>query len=224
MQPPPPPAEKSPSPPPQPPLAATPGPLAQRAREIYMKALTTTIQTCSYSAFAACFPTPAAQKPEVLKSAWKQFVDKCQERGQWEWGEIERERGVVEGFNGLEGVLAEARGRMNKSKTQPPPSGDQQPQPQPPPHTLPPSILYQAHLITPLTPIHTTLSSYLTASQTENAQLYDEILAQRREIEKLVEEVEARVGDLKEAGAVLGGAVEEGTLKGVLGEGEGMDG
>lgn len=181
----------------------------------------------------------------MLRSAWSQFVGKLEERGKREWEEIERERGVVEGFNALEGVFGEGRVRMRKyvldlylfcfmevisGGTEVERSDDQRvhannfsfrrsksQQPPPiPPHLLPPSTLYAAHLSTPLTPIAAHLSSQLVAAQSENEQLYEEILAQRREIEELVGMVEGKMADLRSAGGVMGEAIKEGDLRTLL--------
>ena len=107
---------RSPSPPPPPPIASTPGPLATRLSQLYDQALTHLLRTHSYANFASCFPTPAARKPEVLRSVWRQINDKIEERGRVEFESILRERDVVAGLNELERLVGEAKARQASGK------------------------------------------------------------------------------------------------------------
>ena len=93
------------------PIALTPGPLATRLSELFSDALNRTLKTCSYPNFAACFPTPAAKRPEVLKNLWVQVLGKVETKAQKEFDSILKERDVVAGLNGLEAVLGKARER-----------------------------------------------------------------------------------------------------------------
>ena len=106
-----------PSPPP--PVALTPGPLATRLSTVYHTALTHTLRVCSYENFAACFPTPAKYRPEVLRGLWTQVVRKIEEKGREEFEGILGERSVVEGLNALEGVVEGGRGRRERGKEVP---------------------------------------------------------------------------------------------------------
>lgn len=70
----------SPSPAPQPPTASAPGPRASALEKIFNDALSHTLKACSYTNFAACFPTPARYVPESLTALHKEFVMKLEER------------------------------------------------------------------------------------------------------------------------------------------------
>lgn len=100
---------RSPSPISAPPLPQTPGPLATRLATLYQTALQHTLRTCSYPAFAACFPTPARHKPAVLQSLWSQVVGKIESKATEEFEGILIERDVVGGLNALERVMEVAR-------------------------------------------------------------------------------------------------------------------
>lgn len=96
---------------PPPPTALTPGPLATRLTDLYHSALKKTLSTCSYANFAACFPTPAKHRPEILRGLWMQVVGKIEAKSREEFEGILGERSVVEGLNSLEGVVQGGRGR-----------------------------------------------------------------------------------------------------------------
>lgn len=71
------------------------------------------------------------------------------------------------------------------------------------PHTLPASSLYLSHLAPLLTENHSSLSSRLQTAQSENADLVDTILHQRREIERLVSRLETTIADIDAANEAL---------------------
>lgn len=62
----------------------------------------------SYPAFSACFPTPAAQAPGILKSVHGQITAKIDESSKREFEDIMQERDVVRGLNELERLVGEA--------------------------------------------------------------------------------------------------------------------
>lgn len=108
-------APRSPSPAPSAPVADAPGRKATVLADIYSKALAATLRTCSYDNFAACFPTPAVRTPRVLRAVWEQICGKIESKGRAEFEQILKERQVVQSLNGLETVIAEARGRRQAS-------------------------------------------------------------------------------------------------------------
>ena len=96
---------------PPPPVAQSPGPRATALATAYDLALTHTLRACSYANFAACFPTPATQRPETLRALWRQVVGKIEEKGRREFEAVLLERDVVAGLNRLEAVLEGGRAR-----------------------------------------------------------------------------------------------------------------
>ena len=67
---------RSPSPAPPPPLGESPGPRATALINVFNNALDATLKRCSYSSFAACFPTAAQYVPESLDALWRDFTGK----------------------------------------------------------------------------------------------------------------------------------------------------
>ena len=98
-------------PPPSAPIAATPGPRAARLADLYANSITHVLRACSYSHFAACFPTPAARRPAALRSVWQQVVGKVEAKANEEFEAIAHERDVVRGLNQLEALVGEAKRR-----------------------------------------------------------------------------------------------------------------
>lgn len=96
---------------PSPPVALTPGRLATQLQEVFNRALAHTTKTCSYNNFAACFPTPAARRPDVLQSVWQQIIGKIEVKARNEFEGIMGERDVVKGLNELELLVQEAKRR-----------------------------------------------------------------------------------------------------------------
>ena len=108
--------DASPSPPPSAPSQVHPGPRASAFVDVYSKALESTLKSCSYENFAACFPTPAARTPKVLRAVWEQITHKIETKGREEFEGILKERDVIAGLNSLETLLSEARGRREAGK------------------------------------------------------------------------------------------------------------
>ena len=144
-----------------------------------------------------------------------------EDKARREFEEILAERDVGNGLKGLEDVVREARERKNKHDAdsavaaRPENEGrgkegvmtmtDQQPL-----HTLPPSILVQAHLAPYLSTTNDQLTQNLNTVRAENEQITAQIRAQEAEIEELVAGVEALVGDLMGANAAFNPKGKEG--------------
>lgn len=111
-------ARDSPSPPPLPPIPLTPGPRASKFFTLFSSALTKTLSTVSLTKFSTCFPTAAAQAPQILASVHAQIVQGVEARATAEFEEICREREVVAGLNELERLVAEARGRRERGESE----------------------------------------------------------------------------------------------------------
>ncbi|KHE78749.1 hypothetical protein GE21DRAFT_1277370, partial [Neurospora crassa] len=130
-----------------------------------------------------------------------------------EFNSILHTRQVVPKLNELETLVGEA----NKRKRE---AGGDDATPPVPPHTLPPSIILSAHLSPHLTTTHSSLTTTLQQTQAENHQLFQEIQAQRAEIEELLAVVEKALKDVEGANELLEGVVE----KGLVEETRGVDG
>jgi kinetochore protein NNF1 len=68
---------------------------------------------------------------------------------------------------------------------------------------LPPDRILAAHLHPALTAHQSQLNARLQTTQSQNAILHDEIQQQRDEIEELLAQLEATIGDVKGANAAL---------------------
>lgn len=88
------------------------------------------------------------------------------------------------------------------------------------PHTLPANTLYTAHLKTHLQAAHTKLTTSLSETSSQNADLATTVLAQREEIAQLLSQLENVVSDLE--GAVESMEGEDG-VQGLSRETEGWD-
>lgn len=86
------------------------------------------------------------------------------------------------------------------------------------PHLLPPSELFLAHLTPYLCETRTRLDAQLEATQAANEELVRQIMAQRREMEGLVEGLEGVVADLEGAGEAMEGVLGSGELQGEVRE------
>jgi kinetochore protein NNF1 len=98
------------------PTQQTPGPRATALADLYSKALSATLRSCSYENFAECFPTPAARTPRVLRAVWEQINGKIAAKGNAEFENILAERNVVPGLNALETMIADAKGRKEAGR------------------------------------------------------------------------------------------------------------
>lgn len=77
------------------------------------------------------------------------------------------------------------------------------------PHTLPAPTILHAHLAPHLASNQSQLNAALQTTQASNARLWDEIRAQRAEMEALVGGVEKVLRDMDGANALLGEVVDE---------------
>lgn len=102
----------SPSPPPSLPIASTPGPRFLALQKIFTQALTSTLKTNSYANFSQCFPTPAQHCPSALEGVWKQLNAKLEEGCIKQFEAIVLERKVIEGLNGWDAAVEEAKTRI----------------------------------------------------------------------------------------------------------------
>ncbi|TFA99481.1 hypothetical protein CCMA1212_008834 [Trichoderma ghanense] len=204
-------AETTPEQPPQPlPQAVTPGPRAARLQELYAQSLRRTLAKLKWENFAACYPTVASRAEPVLRQVQAQMVeklgDKCElafevlenEEERWRKKEFESvlaARQVVPKLNELEALISEA---THRRITAPPDA----PKPTPP-HLLPAREILSAHLAPSLASHQSLLNARLQTAQSHNAILYDQIRAQRAEIERLLELLEGTVGDVRSANEAL---------------------
>lgn len=77
---------------------------------------------------------------------------------------------------------------------------------------MPPQALYLAHLAPYLAQAQSTLNAKLQTTQSQNAQLMEQITEQRAEIERLVGGLEGLVKDLDEAKDAFGAVFQDGEL------------
>ncbi|KAH6624610.1 Nnf1-domain-containing protein [Chaetomium sp. MPI-SDFR-AT-0129] len=183
----------------QPPIP-TPGPRAARLQALFASTARHTLDKISKENFEACFPTMSARAPGTLEFVQRQMVERL--GGLWnrEFETIMANRQVVARLNELEALVTDAAHRRREADdpTSPPVA----------PHTLPAPTVLQAHLLPHLTSQHTHLTATLSTTQTLNTQLWDEIRAQRAEMEALLSGVEKVMADLEGANALL---FEDGT-------------
>ncbi|EGO58264.1 hypothetical protein NEUTE1DRAFT_122534 [Neurospora tetrasperma FGSC 2508] len=191
----------------------TPGPRATRLQQLFSTTLRHTLDKISRDNFAACYPTIAARAPGTLEFVQRQMVERLGVQCDKEFNSILQTRQVVPKLNELETLVGEA----NKRKRE---AGGDDATPPVPPHTLPPSIILSAHLAPHLTTTHSSLTTTLQQTQAENHQLFQEIQAQRAEIEELLAVVEKALKDIEGANELLEGVVE----KGLVEETRGVDG
>lgn len=194
--------ERSPSPPPQPPVAQTPGVRAALFQKLFADTLNHTIQTCSYSKFSACFPTPAKHASQTLNSIWQQIMTKVEASAKKEFDDIMVERDVIAGLNELERLVSEAKGRKERGVE----AGE-------PPHTLPPERLYLAHLAPYLRRTESELEGELKRLQFENEELVEGIQGQKEEAERLVGGLEAFITDLERTNEMISKEVDGNAVK-----------
>ncbi|KAF2399719.1 Nnf1-domain-containing protein [Trichodelitschia bisporula] len=184
----------SPSPPPPQPQDLTPGHRATVFQTAFEKALDATLKKCSYDNFAACFPTIAERRGEVLREFWRNFTDRLNTVCKDEFQAILKERNVVASLNSLDRLVAEAKARKAAAE------GSAEPVP---PHTLPPAALLHAHLLPFLNEQESALTAALSTLETRNNALAETIQAQRAEMEGLVRGLEAVISDLERSGEML---------------------
>jgi kinetochore protein NNF1 len=191
---------RSPSPAAAPPVQQTPGPRAAALQKLYSDAITHTLRTCSYSNFASSFPTPARHDPDAMKDLHSDFVEKLHRTCTLHFEQILHDRHLVASLNDLDRLVEDARKRKTAAEQA---HGGQPVQAPLPPHTLPAQSLYLSHLAPLLSEQQASLSSRLQTAQSENANLVDTVLQQRREIERLVSQLETTIADIDAATEAL---------------------
>ncbi|KAK3302380.1 Nnf1-domain-containing protein [Chaetomium strumarium] len=192
-----------PDPPPPQDTAApiTPGPRAARLQALFASTAKHTLDKINRDNFAACFPTIAARAPGTLEFVQRQMVERL--GGLWnrEFETIMSNRQVVARLNELEGLVGDAaRRRLEAGDGAAPPVA---------PHTLPAETILSAHLNPHLAHQRSQLNAKLQNTQASNAKLWEEIQAQRSEMEALLAGVEKILRDMDGANVLLGEVVEE---------------
>ncbi|PTB66377.1 Nnf1-domain-containing protein, partial [Trichoderma citrinoviride] len=177
-----------------------PGPRAARLQELYAQSLRRTLGKLKWENFAACYPTVASRAEPVLRQVQVQMVEKLGDKCEKEFESILAARQVVPKLNDLEALISEA---THRRITAPPDA----PKPTPP-HLLPAREILSAHLAPSLASHQSLLNARLQTAQSHNAILYDQIRAQRAEIEQLLEMLEGTVGDVRSANEALEPVVE----------------
>ncbi|KAJ5461104.1 uncharacterized protein N7458_002656 [Penicillium daleae] len=172
----------------------TPGLRASRLHQVFDQALARTLRANSYANFSGCFPTPARHVPASLESVWRQLNAKLEESAKAEFEEILEEREAVAHLNELDRLVAEAKVRKEKGKGNGEERGSGNA-----PHTLGAEQLYKAHLTPYLQEAQATLNGKLDETHAQNAELAQTVQAQRREIEKLLAQLESVVTDIEGA-------------------------
>ncbi|KAL1843695.1 hypothetical protein VTJ49DRAFT_395 [Mycothermus thermophilus] len=184
----------------QPPEPIIPGPRASRLQKLFATTAKHTLDKISRDNFAACFPTVAHRAPGTLEFVQRQMVERL--GGLWnrEFESILQSRQVVARLNELEALVADATRRRVEAR------GGEAPVA---PHTLPAPTVLHAHLTPHLTAHAGELTARLRQTQAANAALWDEIRAQRAEVEALLSAVEKAVRDLEGANALLAEVADE---------------
>lgn len=193
--------EASPSPPPKPPTASTPGPRATAFVQVYDSALESTLRSISYNSFSACFPSISASAPASLQHMHSAFISRLSTFAKDEFNTILEERRVVENLNRLEELIADAKRRKA--------AAGENSEDVTPPHLQPAESVRDAHLNPILAAQRGQLNARLQTTQSQNADLAEKLVAQRKEIEQLLGALEGVVKDLEKGGELLGKESEE---------------
>jgi kinetochore protein NNF1 len=107
---------RSPSPAPAPPVAETPGPRAQGLINVFNQASKATLDKCSSSNFAACFPTAAQYSPETLEELRSQIVSQLDRAWKTNFEDILARRNVVRLLNELDACIDDAKKRKKRAE------------------------------------------------------------------------------------------------------------
>lgn len=198
------PPSADPPPPASPPLpprhtATTPGPRAQRLQDMFDKTLARTLSRISPDNFASCYPTVAARAPHVLRQVQRGMVDRLGQLCGAEFAKILERYAVVARLNELEGLAgdAERRGRGRRGGEE---GGGKRPVP---PHLLPAGAVLAAHLAPLLAVQQGQMNARLQNMQAANVAVWNEIQAQRAEVEGLLASLEAALADVDGAAALM---------------------
>ncbi|KAF1814917.1 Nnf1-domain-containing protein, partial [Eremomyces bilateralis CBS 781.70] len=191
-----PPQSRSPSPPAAPPLPSTPGPRAAALQSAFDRALAATLSKLTPTNFAACFPTIAQNRPEMLDTFSRDFSGKLEAVCKAQFEQILQERSVVSSLNALDALLEDAKRRKARAEATAP---DGQVEAPIPPHTLPASQLLLTNLSPFLKSQHESLTNELAAVQAQNKDMAAHVGRQREEMADMVAGLERFVADLEEA-------------------------
>ncbi|KAF2210941.1 hypothetical protein CERZMDRAFT_44535 [Cercospora zeae-maydis SCOH1-5] len=188
---------RSPSPVGPPPTPSAPGPRATALQKLYNDAINHVLKTCSYTNFAACFPTPAREVPEAVKLLHEQFTHKFGEGMRREFESILADRNVVPSLNELDRLIEDARKRKAQAlergeSTAPVPA-----------HTLPARQLYISHLAPTLGEWDRTMRERQEMLGRENEAMMERVQQQRQDIKRLLDGLEDVVKDLNGSVAAL---------------------
>ncbi|KAH6670377.1 Nnf1-domain-containing protein [Plectosphaerella plurivora] len=125
----------------------------------------------------------------------KQMVDYLDDRCNKDFHTILEERDVIRKINELESLVQDAERRRREHASDAPPPV--------PPHTLPPETILRAHLHPHLAQQHSHLGAALANTKLENEKLFEDIKAQREEVQTLLAALESVVADVDGANALL---------------------
>ncbi|KAL5612581.1 hypothetical protein BROUX41_004324 [Berkeleyomyces rouxiae] len=183
-------------------LPITPGPRAARLQELFATSLRHTLNKISWDNMAACYPTIAANAPNLLRDVRSTMVARLHERCQSEFDKILEARHVVPKLNELESLVSEAAARRIV--------GDEEGAEAPiPPHQLPAEAIVAAHISRPLAAQRSQFNARLQNNQALNERLFGEIEEQRAEIERLLAALERALADVDGANGLLTGVADE---------------
>lgn len=154
------------------------GILAQRLRQVFDKAVTKVIQTCSYRNFAQCFPTSAENAPQQLHDIWRQMNSNFVSRMRREFEIILENRSVIKSLNNLDQLLNQADTWRKVSYK----AGEAVVAPS----TLSPDAVMSAHLIPLLLNAQKQVTEKIDTTRVENENMITFVEEQRREVEQLV--------------------------------------
>ncbi|KAK3368068.1 Nnf1-domain-containing protein [Podospora didyma] len=185
--------------------AVTPGPRANRLQDLFASTLKHTLDKISRDNFVACYPTIAVRAPGTLEFVQRQMVERLGAQCNREFESVLQNRNVVAKLNELESLVSDAARR----KQQVGPSAAATGEAPVPPHTLPASQILAAHLAPHLASQQSQLNAKLQNVQASNTRLFDEIQAQRAEIESLLASVEMVLADMDGANELLDHVVDD---------------
>ncbi|KAK4218112.1 Nnf1-domain-containing protein [Rhypophila decipiens] len=181
-------------------IAVTPGPRASRLQEAFAGSLRKTLEKINLKNFAACYPTVAQGAPGTLEFVQRTMVTRLGEQCNREFDSVLQKRNAVAKLNELESLVSDAARRKAELEA----SGVKTPIP---PHTLPAKTILAAHLAPHLASQQSQLNAKLQTVQSHNALLFDEIQAQRAEMERILAAVEQVLADVGGANELLDAVV-----------------
>lgn len=137
-----------------------------------------------------------------MENFHKAFVDKLDELCRQQFRYILENRNVVQGLNGLDQLITDARLRKEQAERDAVNAGREVERPVPL-HMLAPEQLLEGHLGAFVGEQHDELNKALGDLKEENGELVDRLKGQQAEIEALVRGLEAVVEDLEAAAAMV---------------------